>query len=490
MAARRYPRRNRLSRSVERPAVVTGLQSDSDDNAGDVSMYTPFAAATGTSVPGTPTQAAPIGSPSVTTDTSSIERAVAAATAPTSPARKQRRVTTSDALPDVRPFELGPETTAAAPRLTPQHASDAGAGDVAEVERVADVVIRKLLGENKSAERAEHLCKETDTEELTAELIRRARQTEPRAATEWRQRQRERGLDAFNAICDIARELKGNQTAATANAAALGSTSNATAMEALKTVADAAREVHGAPPPLSSLPPARRASEMTAVHSQTSTSAAGADSVQSINASTAPIVKAIDPVDRAAEPAAAPTYCTGKLPRLLLPDEEESDARPAYHGSTVRMQIPTFDGNNWAAFKSIVESIAKHYRWSDEIKALQLKCFIKGDARAALGVVESIDWTYNQLVEPIELRHGRHKSKTEVRNELDKMYRKLGQSLTQWRDEVIGVANTGALTQDQWKRYTHHIFLKGLGTYCQMKSWVGEHDDLETLASCYELAKR
>ena len=490
MAARRYPRRNRLSRSVERPAVATGSQSDSDDNEGDVSMSTPFAVATGTSVPGTPTQEAPVGSPSVRTDTPSIERAVAAAAALTSPARKQRRVMGSDALPDVRPFELGAETAAAAPQLTPQRAADAGAGDVAEVERVADAVIRKLRGEFKPTERAEHSCKEMDTEELTAELIRRARQTEPRTATEWRQRQRERGLEAFDAICDIARELQGNQPAAAANAAALGSTSNATAVEALQTVADAAREVHGAPPPLSSLPPVRRAGEMTAVQSQTSTTAAGTDSVQSINTSTAPIDRTIGPIDKAAERAVVPSYCTGKLPRLLLPDDDESDARPAHYGSTVRMQIPTFDGNNWAAFKSVFESIAKHYRWSDEIKALQLKCCIKGDARAALGVVESIDWTYGQLVEHMELRHGRHKTKTEVMNELDKLYRKPGQSLTQWRDEVISVANTGALTPDQWKRYTHHSFLKGLGTYGQMQSWVGEHDDLETLASCYDWAKR
>ena len=75
-------------------------------------------------------------------------------------------------------------------------------------------------------------------------------------------------------------------------------------------------------------------------------------------------------------------------------------------------------------------------------------------------------------------------------NELDKLYRKPGQTLTQWRDEVISVANTGALTPAQWKQYTHYSFLKGLGTYGQMQSWVGEHDKEETLSSCYESAKR
>ena len=482
MATRHYTRRTKASRSIEQPTVVTNSQSDSDEQERDVSTPAPAVVAAGASMPNTPNVVAPVGSPSITVQTPSIERAVAAAATFTSPVRKHRRVMTNNAPEDARQFEANAETDGTAQQPTPRRLADAGAGDVVEVERVADVVIRKLMGETKIAERTKPSYMEADTEELTAELIRRARQTEPRTNEEWRQRQRERGLEAFDAICDIARELQGNSTAATADAAAPGSTNNATAVEALKLVADAAQEVHGAPPPLSSLPPARRAGDTVSSQSQASTTTAAA-------AGAAPSVLSAGPVDKITD-AAIPTYCTGKLPRLLLPNDDDHDSQPVHYTNMARMQVPTFDGNNWAAFKSVFESIAKHYRWSDEIKALQLKCCIKGEARAALGVVESIDWTYDQLVEHMELRHGRHKSKTEVMNELDKLYRKPGQSLTQWRDEVISVANTGALTPAQWKRYTHHSFLKGLGTYGQMQSWVGEHDELETLASCYECAMR
>ena len=183
---------------------------------------------------------------------------------------------------------------------------------------------------------------------------------------------------------------------------------------------------------------------------------------------------------RSASAAFEMPYCRGRMPELMFPAEHDNG----------RIPVPTFDGKNWAAFKSVFESVAKHYGWTDPIKALRLKCCIKGEARAALGVVESIDWNYDQLVEHMELRHGRHKSKTEVMNELDKMYRKPGQSLTAWRDEVIGVANTGTLTEAQRKQLTHYSFLRGLSTYGQMQSWVGEHDKEETLASCYEWAKR
>ena len=40
-------------------------------------------------------------------------------------------------------------------------------------------------------------------------------------------------------------------------------------------------------------------------------------------------------------------------------------------------------------------------------------------------------------------------------NEMDKLYRKPGQTLEQWRDEVISVTNTGTLTGAQWKQLTH-----------------------------------
>ena len=92
-----------------------------------------------------------------------------------------------------------------------------------------------------------------------------------------------------------------------------------------------------------------------------------------------------------------PPYCAGKPPVLLLPDDDSEPHRNECN-YTGRMRVPTFDGKNWAAFKSVFESVAKHYRWSDAVKALQLKCCIQGEARAALGVVESIDWSYDQLI--------------------------------------------------------------------------------------------
>ena len=165
-------------------------------------------------------------------------------------------------------------------------------------------------------------------------------------------------------------------------------------------------------------------------------------------------------------------------------DEDGNDAD--------KIIIPKFDGKDWPAFKSVFESVALHKKWSPAFKALQLKCQITGAARAALGVINaSENWTYEQLVEHFELRHGRNQTKVEVMVALDKMYRKPTQSLTSWRDEVITVANTGrSLTAKQYRELTHYTFLRGLGTFPQMMNWVSERDSEETLESCYEMAKR
>ena len=155
-----------------------------------------------------------------------------------------------------------------------------------------------------------------------------------------------------------------------------------------------------------------------------------------------------------------------------------------------KIVIPKFDGKDWPAFKSVFESVAAHKKWKPSFKALQLKCSITGAARAALNVIDSTDWSYEKLVDHLELRHGRSRTKIELMGDLDKLARKPTQSLTAWRDEVINVANCGKVTEKQYRELTHYTFLRGLGTFPQMQNWVSERDTEETLNSCYEIATR
>ena len=442
METRQYSRRNKLSRSVERPAMADN-QADSEEPSGDA---TPRAAAAprGQRTPVVP-RAAPTGGADESnhadamTDAGDAQQADAAVRHPqrmldfnAPPADAQHRPGDNNAMNvDIHP-------------PTPRPPAASGADDDMDVARIADVV-RKVLSENNESKRTEPSYKEVETEVLTDELIKRMRYNAPMTDEQRRIRQRLRGYDAFNALCEAAQDLPPTVPTAAPSAASGAA------------VVSAQSHVDG-------------------VSSQTAFSSAPAASRESASAQPDHVT-------------GMPSYCSGRLPRLIFPADNDEGRRDDCNDSA-RMPVPTFDGKNWAAFKSVFESVARHYKWSDPIKALRLKCCIKGEARAALGVVESIDWSYDQLVEHMELRHGRHKSKIEVLNDLDKLYRKPGQSLTQWRDEVISVANTGKLTAAQWKQYTHYSFLKGLHTYGQMQSWVGEHDKEETLASCYDWAKR
>ena len=446
--SRRYCRRTRQSSSAERPRVDTD-NTESESEEANASQTAPPVTATEMPVLQIGSPVVRFGEPVEHNVNQSMH--VNEAAPQDTPSRKRQRDSMGDAPQNKQPREHSADAVMTQRPATPRPAAT-GASDDPDIARFTDVM-RRMFEETK---RQGSALKNADTEELAVELIQRMRETEPITLEEAKQQKRTRGIEAFHLMCDIAREL------------------------------------HEPPKVAPTRPPSARPSVAEAATSRSSVAASSSQLAARPNVAEATTSQssAVGSTGQPERRAVQPTYCEGRPPMLLLPTEDDVEPRRDECTYTGRMAIPTFDGKNWAAFKSVFESVARHYRWSDAIKALQLKCCIKGDARAALGVVDSIDWSYNQLIEHLELRHGRHKSKTEVMNEMDKLFRKPGQTLEQWRDEVISVANTGTLTDAQWKQMTHYSFLRGLSTYGQMQSWVGEHDKIETLASCYEQAKR
>ena len=250
MATRRYTRRTRLSQSVERP-VGSSPQVNSDVPDGDTPVLAPYTAATGPSAPSTPVQMLDMDTSQNNADTQALDRALAASL--TSPVRKQRRVVHDDAPPDLRQQELGNSSAAAVRTATPRPpAGSAGAGDDATAEPCCSM-FQRMLGDARGAPPS---YKDADAEDLTAELIRRARQVEPITEEEHRRRQRERGLQAYDAICEIARELHGS---------APRLTSELPATDAFNTIIDVARELRRSAPP-AVFPPASRSSDAPAAY--------------------------------------------------------------------------------------------------------------------------------------------------------------------------------------------------------------------------------
>lgn len=106
--------------------------------------------------------------------------------------------------------------------------------------------------------------------------------------------------------------------------------------------------------------------------------------------------------------------------------------------------------------------VAKAGNWSDYQKVITLHNVIRGEARNVLSDPESVHWSYQKLVEHLEMRHGRTKSHGDVFIELMTTYRKPNQQLASWNDEVVKIVNSGRLTESEQDRLKYMGFVYGL----------------------------
>ena len=156
----------------------------------------------------------------------------------------------------------------------------------------------------------------------------------------------------------------------------------------------------------------------------------------------------------------------------------------------MRCKPPTFTGGNWAAFRQQFEKLARYYQWDAETKGLYLHTSIQGDAADALGVEDSASWSYDQLVEHLDKRHGRSKTYAQVLNEICALFRRADMTNTQWHDAVIKVANTAHLSSEQYKHVAYHGFTFGLRMFPALQTWVLNRDEKRTLTNATSLAEQ
>ena len=181
-----------------------------------------------------------------------------------------------------------------------------------------------------------------------------------------------------------------------------------------------------------------------------------------------------------------------QAPRKQVQFPDQPGRMPlSYPGETGRasLRMPTYTGGNWTAFRQQFEKLARYYNWDDDTRAAQLHTSVQGDAADALGVADSANWTYDELVAHLDKRHGRIKSYAKVLNEVSRLHRKPDEALTAWHDKVIKIANTASLTPSQYQHVTYHGFIHGLRSYPTLQEWVMNKDEKRTLASAAELAE-
>lgn len=157
-------------------------------------------------------------------------------------------------------------------------------------------------------------------------------------------------------------------------------------------------------------------------------------------------------------------------------------------GSRGHLEIPIFTGQNWPTFRNQFERVAEQSNWTETERAGYMYNAIRGEAANALSSAESKNWGYHKLVAHMEMRHGRNKCYGDVVLELMAEYRKPGQTLAAWNDQVINIVNTGNLSKGQMDSTAFYGFVFGLrgnpGMYNKVLSTVSR----QTIDEAFSIA--
>ena len=154
----------------------------------------------------------------------------------------------------------------------------------------------------------------------------------------------------------------------------------------------------------------------------------------------------------------------------------------------ISLDVPVFTGQNWSTFLNQFENVADYYQWTDDERAVCLHNAIRGDAANALGAAGSKTWSYNRLVEHMEMRHGRNKSYGDIVIELMSHTREPDQPLSAWHDHVINIVNTANLTPEQERMTAFLGFVYGLRANQGMLNKVLARSRHSTISEAFDHA--
>lgn len=154
------------------------------------------------------------------------------------------------------------------------------------------------------------------------------------------------------------------------------------------------------------------------------------------------------------------------------------------------LRLPLFDGYDWPGFILQFETCARHYRWSDRIKAIRLYTSIVGDATQTLGYAMGAHWSYHTLKKHLDVRYGRNKRSSQVQDVLLAIQRRPGQTLRSYFDIIRKTANVADITDEERDALVYTAFISGLRTNTHMHHWVASREHCGTIASACRLAHR
>ena len=152
------------------------------------------------------------------------------------------------------------------------------------------------------------------------------------------------------------------------------------------------------------------------------------------------------------------------------------------------VKLPSFGGGNWLAFFQQFISACDANRYSPQQRGQRLRCALTGSAMNLLTNHGSEDWSYQQLVEALEARHGRTKAPNDVENQLNDMRKRPNQSALEFADALDTLASKAKMSRDHAAAATYHAFKNGLRDYPSMHKYVLTKDKERSLRSAANLA--
>ena len=197
----------------------------------------------------------------------------------------------------------------------------------------------------------------------------------------------------------------------------------------------------------------------------------------------------LSPTDQRSVRTSSPLGMADDLSQYGSGSWSSGSVRSGCSSLTSSMPVPLFDGHDWPGFMSKFRACARHYGWTDRVKARRLHTSIIGEAREALGLATGATWSYYQLKKHMDNRYGyRNAIFSKLQSELFARRRKPGQSLSDFYEELLTAANKARIDNPMRDNLVYTAFIYGLYPDSHMYRWVARRERVGTVESAISLA--
>ena len=197
----------------------------------------------------------------------------------------------------------------------------------------------------------------------------------------------------------------------------------------------------------------------------------------------------LPPTDHRSDGTSSPLGMSDDLSQYGSSSVSSGSVRSSRSSPAPSPSVPLFDGRDWPGFMSKFRECARHYKWSDHVKARRLHTSIVGDARKAIGLATGANWSYYQLKRHLEQRYGNYNAAfTRLQQKLFVRRRRPGQSLVDFYEELVATASAANLSSSLRERLVYTAFLYGLYPDSHMYHWIARREQKGTVENALGIA--